>query len=317
MEAIWLGRAASYRAITGHVHSGFMHNVDRWYSEEPEDAGGWGSPAYRGRPDLMRAARAARTIGKVDRTHRDKIIAVAYFVFAFVGVCGLYPLLLLAGLCWKYAAMRSRRLDARPWATATPVAGARRFLVSEVTVAHVVAVNCRRHRWWQIVDENNVPVFGIFGVKKGSPGDICIAPSTGLLPLGLDPLTVPGFWGANSTIYRSQHEKGFTILHLCRATGEPVLAVRFTDPTQRRGIEVLVYAPEVLEDLDMAVLSCAAIFVKSTGPRRTGDMGMVPAATSTSGDPCQGSNSPHMVDGGYRAAEAAWPRAFLGHEMTR
>lgn len=259
---------------------------------------------------------AARTIGTSGRTHRDKVVAVAYSVFLIVGACGGFPLLFLAGLCWLYAAARSRRLDVQPWVAATPVTGARRFLVSEVHVGKVHAGYCRGFRWWRIVDEGNRPVFGRCGMKKGSPvEDLCIIPSSGSPLLALQALTVPGFWTSNCTVYRSQHDKGFTVLHLCRATGEPVLAVRFADPRQRREIEVLVYSPEVLGDVAVAVLSCAAIFVKHGRPHRSRAVDGSPALPDADGTPGWGGTSHYLVDAGCRTTDEAWPRVFFGNEM--
>ena len=132
-------------------------------------------------------------------------------------------------------------------------------------------------------------------------------PSTSLPLTVPDPLNVPGFWVSNSIVYRFRHDRGCIVLHLSGATSEPVVAVRSADPTQRREMDVLVHSPEVLGDLAVAVLSCAAIFAKHSGPRRTRDIDVTQPVANTDGGSGWGSNPRYLVDSRPHRAGEAWP----------
>lgn len=207
------------------------------------NTGPFGSPPRVDQAELVGAARAARSLGRVGRTTPDHVVLGLWLVSFLVAACGALPALFITLAAWGYARWRSNRLDPAAWAEATPTTGAGYYQALEVAAPEGLAGRYHRYRWWQVVDERGVPTCGRFGVARRSSGAVIIPDHRIGWPPG-QPMDIAPCWANHSTRFRRDlMNPGFTVLHLCRETVEPALAVRFSDPVRRDQFEALVYTP--------------------------------------------------------------------------
>ncbi len=285
-----------------------MEHTKSWYVEQTEAPQGWGSSDTSGQGALRDAARAARTIGKTGRNGLDRAVAVASVIFILIASFGLVFVALLSYVCWRHAVRRSRQLDLRPWLAATPTHGAQRFVTRAVPVPAGASPEFRRTRWWQVTDDTGEFSLGLVGVRRRTK-ETFIIPAADSDERSAVPMNVPNFWKANSTIYASCAEKGLRILQLDRASGEPVVAVRFEDPGRREGVEALVYSMEALGEAEIAILSCVALFVAKVTPRRVSKAAL--DASEASPGNSAGNESTAF---GSASLDDAWPAALCSPE---
>jgi len=271
---------------------------DSWYSESTPDAPTWDTYTGSGPDPLAEAARVGPTLGKTGRRWPDFVLMGVFGVFYFVGICGLYPLLLVAWLAWLLQVRRSRVLDRRTWELTAPTAGARRYRTVEVAAPAELGSGFPSYRWWCVVDEAGSPVFGLFGAQARWYGarKACILPGGGSSPGSVHPVPVPAFWSASSQFQGRPAERGYTVLHLQRANGLPQLAVRMPDPSQRGVLEALAYPPDLPEDEAIGVLSCLAIFRQKVRPGSAAPT--LPSARAVAGSPRFPGNAPGGSDRG-------------------
>ena len=240
-----------------------------WFSESPPTAPQWGDVIDTGAGRLDEAARAAATLGKAGRRwFPDYLVLALFWISYLAGVSGLVPVLLVSWLLWRVQVHRSRSLDRTSWELATPTAGARRYRTVEVAAPSGLSSEFANYRWWGVVDEDGSPVFGVVGCQTRWWWDrkACIVPAGGSSGDGRRPVPLSPYWTRTATFPGNPQERGYTVLHLATPTGAPKVGVRLADPSDRDVLEVLVYSPELLDEVARDVLSCLAVFRQKVRP---------------------------------------------------
>jgi len=236
----------------------------------------WGPPVTFEADQLGVAARAARIIGRHGRSALDVTVKAVAAISTVVAACGLVPLFGVTASCVWWLRRRSQRLDLVPWTAATPNLGATAYRAVEVAAPLGLDVGNRHYRWWSVVDTAGSSTLGLFGVSRWNARPF-IVPGTPPAWGTYEPTDIAPWWTTNSTLFPktggSYTDKAFTVLHFTRETVEPVIIVRLVDHSRRRPLEALVHAPDKVEDVAVAVLSCMAIYRRRVRPgRRPSDL---------------------------------------------